>query len=123
MRKKRAITTTSRELHHLSLGEVERQHILMVLSMCDSNRTAAAQILEIGLRTLQRKLRRYGVSLSSAQVQPLRTKHVIASLVEENALLNAIAARSLEEKLRRGAAAQPVNEGETVSVMDNGCSV
>lgn len=119
MKKKRAVSPVSRELRHLSLGEVERQHILMVLVLCDGNRTAAAKVLELGLRTLQRKLRKYGVSLSNAKAQPLRTKHVIATLIKENAFLE----DCLEESVQRAAAAAPVSEGDTVSVMDNGCSV
>lgn len=39
------------------LGEIERQYIFTVLAAVDNNRTRAAKILGIGLRTLQRKLK------------------------------------------------------------------
>ena len=41
----------------LTLEEVEREHILRILTSTGGNRTRAAKILGIGLRTLQRKLR------------------------------------------------------------------
>ena len=44
----------AREL--LTLSDVEEHHILHVLDMMDGNRTRAARVLGIGLRTLQRKL-------------------------------------------------------------------
>jgi DNA-binding NtrC family response regulator len=40
-----------------SLGEVQNQHILKALELTNGNRTQAAQLLGIGLRTLQRKLK------------------------------------------------------------------
>ncbi len=43
----------------LSLSEVERRHICAVLEATGGNRTRAASILGIGLRTLQRRLRTY----------------------------------------------------------------
>ena len=44
----------------LTIAELERQHILRVLEMTGGNRTRAAKILGIGLRTLQRRLRTIG---------------------------------------------------------------
>jgi two-component system, NtrC family, response regulator HydG len=44
-----------------TLAEVERRAVLEVLAACGGNRTRAAQVLGIGLRTIQRKLREYGV--------------------------------------------------------------
>jgi len=43
----------------IPLEEAERQHIERVLKFTDGNRTRAAKILRIGLRTLQRKLKAY----------------------------------------------------------------
>lgn len=42
------------------MADVERELILKSLEQCDGNRTVAARILGIGLRTLQRKLKEYG---------------------------------------------------------------
>jgi DNA-binding NtrC family response regulator len=43
-----------------SLGEIEKAAILDVLNSTQGNRTKAAKVLGIGLRTLQRKLKEYG---------------------------------------------------------------
>ena len=43
-----------------SLAEMEKKHILEVLRVTKGNKTHAAKILDIGLRTLQRKLAKYG---------------------------------------------------------------
>jgi DNA-binding NtrC family response regulator len=40
----------------LNLAEMERQHITKVLEATGGNRTKAAELLGIGLRTLRRKL-------------------------------------------------------------------
>lgn len=45
----------------LSLADVERRHILLVLRHAGGNKTHAARILGIGLTTLYTKLREYGV--------------------------------------------------------------
>lgn len=42
-----------------SLAQVEKHHILQVLETVDNNRTKAAKILDIGRKTLQRKLKLY----------------------------------------------------------------
>ncbi|RZB38354.1 MAG: hypothetical protein SRB2_00102 [Desulfobacteraceae bacterium Eth-SRB2] len=44
----------------LSLAEVEKQQIFLALKATGGNRTQAAKILGIGLRTLRRKLNQYG---------------------------------------------------------------
>lgn len=44
------------------LEEIERAVILKTLKQQDYNRTHAARVLGIGIRTLQRKLKKYGVS-------------------------------------------------------------
>lgn len=43
-----------------TLSEVEKRTILATLEACGGNRTRAAQVLGIGLRTIQRKLREFG---------------------------------------------------------------
>jgi len=45
-----------------ALAEMERRHILEVLEAAGGNKTQAAKILDIGLRTLQRKLQHYSTS-------------------------------------------------------------
>jgi len=46
----------------LTLEEVERRHVLRVLSACDGNRTDAAKMLDLDRKTLYRKLLRWGVN-------------------------------------------------------------
>ncbi len=48
-----------RETGPMTLDEIEKQHIIRVLESTGQNRTRAARILGIGLRTLQRKLKSY----------------------------------------------------------------
>ncbi|MEQ9408804.1 MAG: sigma 54-interacting transcriptional regulator [Fuerstiella sp.] len=52
----------SREFREVSLGDVEREHILATLDHTDWNKSRAAQILGIERSTLDRKLKRYHVS-------------------------------------------------------------
>lgn len=49
----------------ISLSDLERQHILAILDRYDWNKTQAAQILGIERSTLDRKLKRYGVTRPS----------------------------------------------------------
>jgi DNA-binding NtrC family response regulator len=42
------------------MDEIEKEAILHALDETGGNRTRAAELLGIGLRTLQRKLREYG---------------------------------------------------------------
>ena len=49
-----------------SLAQVERQHIQRALQVTKGNRTKAAKMLGIGLRTLQRKLKSFSSSSDSA---------------------------------------------------------
>jgi DNA-binding NtrC family response regulator len=46
----------------LSLSEVEKNHILKVYNNTDCNKSETARRLEIGLNTLRRKLKSYGIS-------------------------------------------------------------
>ncbi|MEK0446683.1 MAG: hypothetical protein RLZZ399_2004 [Verrucomicrobiota bacterium] len=43
----------------VSLAEVEKEHILRVLEACGDNRTRAAEVLDISIRTLRNKLHEY----------------------------------------------------------------
>jgi DNA-binding NtrC family response regulator len=43
----------------LTLGELEKQHIFRALEKCNGNRTHAAKLLEISIRTLRNKLHEY----------------------------------------------------------------
>jgi two-component system response regulator HydG len=53
--------------HLKTLHEMERDHILRVLSVVDHNQTEAAQILGIGRSTLWRKLKEYGIEETGAE--------------------------------------------------------
>jgi DNA-binding NtrC family response regulator len=46
--------------HPRTMAEIEREAILKTLEHTDGHRARAAKLLEIGLRTLQRKLKEYG---------------------------------------------------------------
>ena len=43
----------------LTLGELEKQHIFAALAQCKNNRTQAARVLDINVRTLRNKLNEY----------------------------------------------------------------
>ena len=47
--------------HELTLREMEREIIKLTLDRTDGNKTRASQLLDIGLRTLQRKIKEYGI--------------------------------------------------------------
>ncbi len=49
-----------------TLAELEKHHILDVLQSCDGNRTQAAKLLDISIRTLRNKLHEYGGSSTPA---------------------------------------------------------
>ena len=51
----------------LTLEELEKRHMREVLKLTNGNRTRAAKILGIGLRTLQRKLKACGDSKTTPQ--------------------------------------------------------
>jgi two-component system response regulator AtoC len=56
---KKGQQTTAEEL--APLGEVERRHIISVYEAVGKNKSQAARVLAIGLQTLHRKLKAYGV--------------------------------------------------------------
>jgi two-component system response regulator HydG len=51
----------SANLAGLPLNEVEKQHIINTLAAVGNNRAEAAKILNIGERTLYRKIKEYGL--------------------------------------------------------------
>jgi DNA-binding NtrC family response regulator len=46
----------------MSMEEIEKEAIRKALEDTNGNRTRAAEILKIGLRTLHRKIQKYGLS-------------------------------------------------------------
>jgi DNA-binding NtrC family response regulator len=42
-----------------TVGEIERELVLQTLARCDGNRTHAARILGVSVRTLRNKIRHY----------------------------------------------------------------
>ncbi|MCH7721314.1 MAG: hypothetical protein IH988_10065 [Planctomycetes bacterium] len=55
------VKTTSQATGLVSLADVERQHILRVYDALNRNKTQTARILEIDVKTLYNRLRRYGL--------------------------------------------------------------
>jgi DNA-binding NtrC family response regulator len=45
-----------------TLAEIEKQHILAALHQCNGNRTHAAKLLDVSIRTLRNKLHEYNGS-------------------------------------------------------------
>lgn len=61
MRTAIAAPTATTDAATPTLEEIERRHILAVLTQCDNNKTNAAKQLGIGTATLYRKLKEYGL--------------------------------------------------------------
>ncbi|HWQ91202.1 MAG TPA: helix-turn-helix domain-containing protein, partial [Clostridia bacterium] len=59
--------TTSADDPTLTLGEIEKRHILTVLEQCNGNRTQAAKLLDVSVRTLRNKLHEYNGSQPSVE--------------------------------------------------------
>lgn len=55
------VKTTSQATGLVSLADVERQHILRVYDALNRNKTQTARVLEIDIKTLYNRLRRYGL--------------------------------------------------------------
>lgn len=53
-----------------TLYEVEKQHILRALDLCNQNRTQAAKILDINIRTLRNKLNEYKAAADGLPASP-----------------------------------------------------
>jgi DNA-binding NtrC family response regulator len=45
-----------------TVGEVERELVLQTLARCDGNRTRAARVLGVSVRTLRNKIRQYSAN-------------------------------------------------------------
>jgi DNA-binding NtrC family response regulator len=45
-----------------TVGEVERELVLQTLARCDGNRTRAARVLGMSVRTLRNKIRQYSAN-------------------------------------------------------------
>jgi DNA-binding NtrC family response regulator len=56
-----AVPQESTAWHPRPMAEIEREAILRTVDFTDGHRAKAAELLGIGLRTLQRKLKEYGV--------------------------------------------------------------
>ena len=54
----------------LSLAEMEKRHILAALQQTGQNRTHAAKVLGISVRTLRNKLSEYGVTSKEETSEP-----------------------------------------------------
>ena len=54
------VKTKSQATELVSLADVERQHILKVYATLAYNKTQTARVLEIDIKTLYNRLRRYG---------------------------------------------------------------
>ncbi len=48
-----------------TLGEIERELVLQTLARCDGNRTHAARILGLSVRTMRNKIRQYSANGTS----------------------------------------------------------
>ena len=55
-----AVSTESAQWHPRPMAEIEKEAILRTVGHTGGHRARAADLLEIGLRTLQRKLKEYG---------------------------------------------------------------
>ena len=64
----------------LKLSEIEREYILQVLTLNDDNRTRTSKVLGIGIRTLQRKLKKYGIPEGKARYYKPESEVVIDGL-------------------------------------------
>ena len=56
-----------------TVGEIERELVLQTLARCDGNRTHAARILGLSVRTLRNKIRQYSAEGSDVP-QSIRTR-------------------------------------------------
>jgi transcriptional regulator with PAS, ATPase and Fis domain len=57
------------EKEMLKLADMEKQHILAVLEQCRGNRTHAARLLDISIRTLRNKLHEYNAAGGKADAE------------------------------------------------------
>lgn len=52
----------------LTVGEIERELVLHTLARCDGNRTRAARVLGLSVRTMRNKIRQYSADGSDVPV-------------------------------------------------------
>ncbi|KLU60322.1 alginate biosynthesis transcriptional regulatory protein AlgB [Peptococcaceae bacterium CEB3] len=62
-----AVTHAGPRTAMMTLAEVERRHIERVLNLTEGNKTRAAALLGIGLRTLYRKIEEYGLAVPAGE--------------------------------------------------------
>ena len=87
-----------------TLGDVERQHILATLTVCEGNRTRAAEVLGISVRCLRNKLRGYVESGFAVEMpktglgrSAVRTKSGFINLTRVDSGSDRVVARSESE--------------------------
>jgi DNA-binding NtrC family response regulator len=62
------VSAPAEDDHFPSMGELERRHILAALERCHNNRTHAAKLLDISVRTLRNKLNEYNGKTATVPV-------------------------------------------------------
>jgi DNA-binding NtrC family response regulator len=60
---------TGDESHFSKLAEMEKRHILAALERCKGNRTHAAKMLDISIRTLRNKLHEYNGTSAKTEAE------------------------------------------------------
>jgi DNA-binding NtrC family response regulator len=60
-------STTTAQAETPTLAEIEKRHILATLEGCKGNRTHAARLLGVSIRTLRNKLHEYNGSQPGSQ--------------------------------------------------------
>lgn len=72
------------EVLRTPLAEIEKRHILRVLSSTDGNKTQAARVLGIDTKTLYNKLKAYGASANAYRSRPRRTQRATPERAGQN---------------------------------------
>ena len=67
--KRRQPETRCRIDEFSNLAEMEKRHILAALDHCNGNRTHAAKLLDISIRTLRNKLHEYNGTVPQGQAE------------------------------------------------------
>jgi len=97
-----------------TVGEVERELVLQTLARCDGNRTRAARVLGISVRTLRNKIREYAAEGGSERCrsyghrQPFASEGIVRAVRRPNGR-RARASRYAAYAKHGGFAAIPVN--------------
>ena len=74
-----ALPPPAAENRFVSIAELEKRHILAALEHCGNNRTQAAKLLDISIRTLRNKLHEYNGSNGRA-VEPLEEEDDVPAI-------------------------------------------